>query len=932
MKLIYTNIQSIYNKLDELKLLIHEQSPDIIVLTETWLSDDISNAEVAIGGYHIYRKDRMSGRKGGGLLLYLKDELSGSMYNPAITSSSETLWVSMQLPKSCKLFIGVVYRPPTQDATTDDELINELRLLCQKKSVIIIGDFNAPGIDWDSLHVHSPIQSFESKLVNFSLDEFLYQAVKCNTRFRHGQNPSCLDLIFSKDEEIISETQTMAPIGLSDHCVLNCIITHSPKQDFIPSSRRNIWKADIPAILSDLQQIDWDFTTTEDLEQSWGQFKQHFLSLVSKHCPMKRTTTRPKPGWLNSTLKREMKKKKRAWKLASLTGLESHQLQYKRIRNEVQRNIKRSRIEFDLLTLQNADRNPKQFYAHINSKLKSRDHIPILRNPLGHDMAEDYAKAEILSSFFKSVFVSEVNHDDNEIAYRTDLKLDTIMFSEEDVERELAKLVPGKSPGPDEVNPRMLKIFARDFAKPLSNIFKQTLTQGCIPNDWKTAVISPIYKGGPKHSPNSYRPISLTCVCCKILERIIKSRITSFLENNCLLTDCQHGFRANRSCLTNLLLSFESWSKALDSRHAVDIIYIDFRKAFDSVPHKRLLYKLQTYGIDGQLLKWLESFITGRTQRVCLNGTLSTSEYVLSGVPQGSVLGPLLFLIYVNDIPDNISCNILMFADDVKIWNPLNSPDSQEILQRNIDALHNWSEQWLLRFNVDKCAALRLCTSTTSEIPFYSVADQPLNVVTSEKDLGILVDSTLKPNKQCTKAANTALSIMRRIRRAFPIITPEIFHKIYPTFIRSHLEYAIQVWRPWLRKDIVLLENVQRRSTKIVQGLRNLDHVRRQESLNIFPLEYRQNRGDLILAFKILRGINCCLKQDDFFTLSANNNLRGHQWKLNKERSNLLLRSASFSQRVVNMWNALPASIVSSTSVDLFKRRLDEYVYPTLLT
>jgi hypothetical protein len=493
---------------------------------------------------------------------------------------------------------------------------------------------------------------------------------------------------------------------------------------------------------------------------------------------------------------------------------------------------------------------------------------------------------------------------------------------------ELASLIPGKSSGPDDINARLLKVFSGDFAKPLTFIFRQTFQFGVLPSDWKSAVISPIYKGGCRSSPNSFRPISLTCICCKILERIVKRQLTDYLEINSLFTNAQHGFRQNRSCLTNLLLSFEDWTKSVDAKQPVDVIYIDFKKAFDSVPHKRLLQKIRTYGISGQLFKWIQCFLLGRTQRVNVNGSLSNCVTVQSGVPQGSVLGPLLFLLYVNDIPRYIDCNILMFADDVKIWKSVASLADSANLQGNIDALQLWSRKWLLGFNVDKCVTMHLSSTHSTTSAGYFINNEPLREVIIEKDLGVLVDARLKPNKQCVKASKRAMSIMRRIKRTFPNITPEIFQKVYPAFVRPHLEYAIQAWRPWLQKDITLLENVQRRSTKLVSCLRNVDYQIRESSLKLFPVMYRQTRGDLIMAFKIIRQYNTCLEFNEFFAFATTGNLRGHPFKLRKFRSSSLLRSSSFSQRIVNLWNALPEIVVSSPNVAIFKARLDNYLCP----
>nr|VZI15775.1 unnamed protein product [Spirometra erinaceieuropaei] len=251
--------------------------------------------------------------------------------------------------------------------------------------------------------------------------------------------------------------------------------------------------------------------------------------------------------------------------------------------------------------------------------------------------------------------------------------LDSILFPAAAVEKELKNLKEAKSSGPDNIPAKFLKELANELSKPLAHIFRSSFELGRLPSEWKTANIFPIYKGGARTNANNYRPVSLTCICCKIMEAIVKKATMEFLEPGHLISDLQHGFRQNRSCLSSLLLSTEQWTRALDEDGRVDVIHTDFKKAFDSVPHKRLIYKLSEIGIRGRMLTWITDFLTGRSQTVCIEASRSTPTPVLSGVPQGSVLGPLLFLVYINDCVDDLGCSAIMFADDVKLWRSIRS-------------------------------------------------------------------------------------------------------------------------------------------------------------------------------------------------------------------------------------------------------------------
>jgi hypothetical protein len=928
-------VRSIFNKLDELRLLALSKKSDIIALTETWLTDDITDTEIEIPGYQIFRLDRRSGKKGGGTLVYLKNGIQG-LENPELTPVNvdlEVLWISIKLLGSRKVYLGVVYRPPSQNSLLDDLLITNLKNVCQKGEVLIMGDFNASDICWLTLNTNSPLSNFSSKLVKFSLDEFLFQNITFGTCRNSGNRSSCLDLLFTKDDDSVIDLKELPPLGLSDHVTLEWSLIHSRTCAPSKKQRWNYWKADIQAMKDDARRKEWVDLDNPDVDQSWKYFRDYFEDQIQQHCPLTLVRGRKTPGWLTPLIKSQLKKKSRLWKLARQTGLSLHYQRYAQTRNKCKTLIRNSRISFDASILHNAIDNPKRFYAHINSKMKSRSHLPCLRSPSGDDVTDDAGKAGLLSSFFQSVFTLEPPDPitESDVPY-TEKLVETLLISEEEVKKQLLLLKPGKSAGPDEIPSVLLNRLANELANPITRIFKKSLESGKLPSDWKTATVIPIYKGGTKHSTNSYRPISLTCICCKILERLIKQFLMSYLEDNALLSASQHGFRSNKSCLSNLLLSLEDWTKVVDDGFIIDTVYIDFKKAFDSVPHQRLLYKLKLYGITGKLLLWLENFIKDRIQRVQVNGSLSNWEKVVSGVPQGSVLGPILFLLYVNDIPARIDCKLLMFADDLKIWQPIKQLGDINLLQKNLDTLQDWSERWLLKFNTSKCMTMRIGRQNSTFPNAYHLNGVNLPIIDKERDLGVIVSNSLKAENQCLRASQKAMSVLRRIKRTFPIITQEAFTKIYPAFVRPHLEYCIQAWRPWLIKDKLLLENVQRRATKLVVGLRDVDFCRREQILGLYPLSYRQTRGDLILAFKIVRNIDCTLNMQDFFSFSDTPNLRGHPWKIKKERNNLLVRQCFFSQRIVGSWNSLPEFVVSSESVNIFKTRLDHHIITSLNT
>ena len=290
---------------------------------------------------------------------------------------------------------------------------------------------------------------------------------------------------------------------------------------------------------------------------------------------------------------------------------------------------------------------------------------------------------------------------------------------------------------------------ASAFAKPLSLIFHRSLIEAQVPNNWKLANVTPVFKKGSRLAPSNYRPVSLTSVVCKVMERVVRDALMLYLETEGLITNKQHGFVNKKSCTTNLLESLDLVTKALSEGKNVEVVYLDFLKAFDMVPHRRLLLKLKGYGFKEDIINWFESFLTGRQQRVVLGDTVSDWVTVTSGVPQGSVLGPMLFVIYINDLPERLINDSKLFADDSKIIAILNESLRNNSLQDDINAVTDWTHEWLMRLNALKCRITHFGKAnsgfTDYTIEDVSTGDRiPLEVSDVERDLGVYVSSDLR--------------------------------------------------------------------------------------------------------------------------------------------------------------------------------------------
>ena len=494
-------------------------------------------------------------------------------------------------------------------------------------------------------------------------------------------------------------------------------------------------------------------------------------------------------------------------------------------------------------------------------------------------------------------------------------------------EKKLKALNVNKSTGPDEVHPKVLKELATELSHPLSIIYMKSIEESKLSSDWKKAVISVLFKKGDKSMASNYRPVSLTSILCKVLESIIRDHLVEYMMLNSLFSDQQYGFIKKRSSTLQLLKVMDEWTEALDEGNSIDCIYMDFMKAFDTVPHRRLLSKLKSYGFTEIMIKWIEAFTTGRTQQVRIDGVLSEEKTVISGVPQGSVLGPFLFLIYVNDMPEAVRSRLFLFADDNKVYKVIRkAAQDRAMLQEDLDALYAWSKKWLMRIHPEKLFGMEI--GADRELPEYEYTVGPMMVRTSkqEKDIGIEIDDKLSFTDHINIQVKKANSKAGWLRRGFQFLTPKMFTPLYMQVVRSNLEYAVPVWNPFLKTQVDKIESVQERATKMLPGMNKKPYEERLKMLKLPTLKYRRLRGDMINTYKMLNGFHerqICPAMK--MTIDITGRPGRNSLALYQDRCNTNIRKYSFSQRIVAIWNTLPDQVIQAPSVDSFKGRLDKF-------
>ena len=570
--------------------------------------------------------------------------------------------------------------------------------------------------------------------------------------------------------------------------------------------------------------------------------------------------------------------------------------------------------------------NSRHFANYIKSKTKSKVSIGPLKNKDGKMITEESEIAEELNGFFSSVFTEE---DLNTIPLKeseTNGRFCKVVITESKIKVKIRNFKEKSAAGPDGIGARILKATSQEIAKPLSYIYRKSLNSGVVPADWRNAKVTPIFKKGPKGEPGNYRPVSLTSIPCRMLESLIKDDMMAHLAENNLIRDSQHGFLKGKSCATNLIVFMDKATKILDEGKNADIVYLDFAKAFDKVPHGRLLAKMKSKGISGEVYNWIESWLKGRTQTVKKNDSESVPSNVKSGVPQGSVLGRPLLDIFIDDLDtcaEEISL-LLKFADDTKGMQVIQGPGDRDKLQRALDKLVKWAEEWGMKFNLPKCKIMHLGRSNPCYE--YTMDGVKLAVIEEEKDIGVTIQRNLKPSKHCKRVAGTASAVLRQLTRNFHYRDKNIFKKLYMQYVRPHLEFAAPAWSPWLQEDKEILEKVQKKAIGMISGLSGRSYDEKCKEVGLESLETRRERQDLFEAYKIIHSGEQNGERKILVRATARagtvTRTAADPWKLDVPRSRLDIRKNNFSARVTEKWNLLPATTKAAVNLTVFKNAL----------
>ena len=600
-----------------------------------------------------------------------------------------------------------------------------------EKQFILCGDFNCPGIDWSTLSIetNAPDKEIHQHLIDISNKFSLTQIIREETREKN-----ILDVTFVTNPSLVINSSIVP--GISDHDITVSDFTIRPHYE--KSKSRKIYrfnKADWTNLKNDClsltEQVKAKYSNGCDIKDIWAFFKSLLLQYTDKHVPSKTVSNNNRTPWLSNKLKRMLKRKARLYKQAKKTGKFGN---FRFAQKECRRAYRKAETDYVntkiLNGLENNDTKP--FWTYV--KAKKRDNVgvaPIFEH--GSLVVQSSAKAEAILRQFVSVFTPVTDDALPPVRNRCVNALESIIVTEEGVLKLLQNINVNKAIGPDKIPNQALKECAQELAPAVRCLFQLSLESGTLPDDWTNANVSPIFKKGDRHRAENYRPVSLTSVTSKLLEHIVCRAIMHHLEENDILTSKNHGFRSGFSCETQLVATMDELSSSYDQGKQVDIAILDFSKAFDTVPHKKLLHKLDNYGIRGPLHSWTESFLCDRHMKVMIDGETSQEAKVTSGVPQGTVLGPILFLCHINDLPEAVSSSVRLFADDCLLYRIIESIQDHVKLQEDLKALENWALINGMSFNAKKCYILSIKSKSSH---FYQLDNTILKEVPANPYLG----------------------------------------------------------------------------------------------------------------------------------------------------------------------------------------------------
>ena len=823
LSFIHYNVQSVFAKLD----ILHAEliDFDILAFTETWLNPSIDSEDLSLISFNKpERKDRI-GDSHGGVMLYVKTGIHYKRRADLEIRDIENIWIEL-INNHKHILFGLFYRPPNSDANYYTNIENSLALAVDTglTDIIITGDLN--------LNLLNPQTS--RKIYSLCTQFSLFQSITQPTHFTENSS-SLIDVILVTNKENLILSGVGEPFlnqELRYHCPVYGILKFSKQKH--KTFTRHIWSyehGNYNILREKASSFNWNTCHDNDIDVYANNLNAAITGLALECIPNRVIRIKPSdPPWMTSTLKRFIRKRKRAYRKAKRTNLESNWKKFRKLRNRTITMIRDSKQSFydkiaDKLKCETL--SSKDWWSTLKTVIapNSKSIIPPLTYN-DHIYSDESDKADILNDFFQSQTLL-----DDQNAVLPDLppsvtytQLSHIILTPLEVESVLKTLTIGKASGPNELSNRILRELSCELSSPFCSFFNHSLRMGIVPSTYKEANVSPVPKKGDLSLVNNYRPISLLNSEAKVFERLIFKHLYNHIRDNNLLTSLQSGFIPGDSTINQLTFLYNTFCQALDSGKEVRAVFCDISKAFDRVWHVGLLHKLRAAGVSGEVLAWFQSYLSNRKQRVVLPGGTSDWVFIRAGVPQGSILGPLLFLLYINDIVIDIGSNIRLFADDTSLYIIVEDPVvASNCLNLDLNKITQWAATWLVSFNPSKTESIIMSRkSNKNRHPSIYMQNHQILEVDFHKHLGLHFSNDCMWHQHINYVKEKAWFRINVIRKLKYKLDRKSLETIYMAFIRPLLEYGDVIWDNCTQYQKNELDKIQNGAARIATGATKL--------------------------------------------------------------------------------------------------------------
>ena len=943
----YSNIRGLRKNMPDVEAFAMTNSPSVMALCETGLDGSISEQDFTIPGYcPLITKPDHQHRKGHGLGVYIKEGFPcGRDLRYEVTDSPYMCFRVALLHSTA--FIFTLYRPHGDGCSVIDHIADQVDKIFTdhpSASIHICGDFNVHHEEW---LVHSNNTDREGRICyDFSIVYGLTQIVDQTTRVPKNsrERPNLLDLFLTNCPEFCTAT-VESPLGSSDHSVISVRVDIQCKESSDVPYHRTIYR---------YSKADWDgfrnFIADAPLEALFQGNPSEMATSITEwiqtgidiFIPHKKYQQKPNSQpWFTPECAAAIAHRNHYFHLYHQNRSDETLQSFKTARNhchQVLSNAKSSYAESVQARIQQQKLGSREFWR-ITNKILNRGKPPIpalLNGPEILTSSSD--KASIFASnFAKNSTLDDSGHPLPVFPSRTDQQLTFFKVTVKDVSKIIKNLQSGKATGPDNIPVVVLKHISPELSPILAKLFNRCIRAGCFPTSWKFSVVCPVYKNsGDRQSPSQYRPISLLCIISKIFESIINQQIMIHLSQTNLLSDVQYGFRSARSTADVLTVITDRISGALDKSCDARAIALDISKAFDKVWHKGLLHKISSYGISGRVFSVIKSFLTGRSMKVVVNGQSSGEHNINAGVPQGSVLGPTLFLLFINDLPDGVKESFInIYADDTTIYGVtkkgiLDHEGLATNLSTDLKHIVDWGKKWLVTFNKSKTKLLTIHHHHERPILPHIIMDgSKLDEAPNfDKLLGLKITPKLEWRSYIEAIGIPAGKMVSSFFRSRKFLTPAAILYLYKSQIRPTMEYCSHIWAGSCNNVLSVLDDIQKRFRALVGDelyltLPSLSHRRNVASLSLF-YRYFHGRCSGELHESVPRGRT--FSRRTRFALECET----HPHYLNIPYIRTKFHAESFMPRVSKLWNKLPSTCFPAEyNLQTFKSRVNKHLCPS---